>query len=328
MINIPEIRHHRLEELLIIADMCYPLYEWIERKFQHTLQNDASLDENLMTRTGEEIAECIIQCYKDRSELGGEGNPILYNGIGLPYSAIESLHKFFGWLARDMPDQRLNPLLRQAARRLGKDIVDLELRAIAYANLIVTYRSAIKSFSWLAIREVLVDRLEGSRRSARAHGIEKGLRENVTKILEQIEKDRANDLIYDKATVQPTEVKLGDQSYDIAVDFSKYDKVQQRLLIPVKTRETQGGGHAILYERELRPAVREAKRSDPPAFVGLIAIAGNWPAERAKEICDLVVYLPEDTGVSTELGAEQLQELRTMLEAIYCGEVEPKPVAE
>lgn len=328
MISIRGIQHIRLEQLYLIADMCQPLYEWVESKFQAVLGNSASLHENLMTGTREEITRCMTYCYERRTELDIADGPILYNGVGEPYTKIESLHKFLGWLPRDAPDQRLTPLLRQVVRSLPQKTVDYKVRAGAYATLIEEYRSVIKNFTWEAMREVLVDRLEGSRRAGKAHRIEAGIRRSVAEILESTEETRSANLAYDRARVEPTEIRLGGETYDIAVSFRSKGVVQQWLLMPVKTRETQGGGHGTLFERELRPPVRAAKQLSPPAFVVLVAIAGNWPVEKARQICDWVVHLSGDTGSNTELSTEQLGELRQILEATYCGEIEPKSLAD
>lgn len=46
-----------------------------------------------------------------------------------------------------------------------RKIVEIEV----LAGLIENYRGSVKTFSWEAVREVIIDRLEGSRRSLKGH---------------------------------------------------------------------------------------------------------------------------------------------------------------
>jgi hypothetical protein len=46
----------------------------------------------------------------------------------------------------------------------------------ALVELIYQYRSIVKTFEWHTIREIIIDRLEGSRRSISGHKIEASVR--------------------------------------------------------------------------------------------------------------------------------------------------------
>ncbi len=43
-------------------------------------------------------------------------------------------------------------------------------------ELILEYRSCVRSFDWLTVREVVIDSLEGSRRSIKGHHLEASVR--------------------------------------------------------------------------------------------------------------------------------------------------------
>lgn len=55
----------------------------------------------------------------------------------------------------------------------------IELTKLADVELIFEYRTIVKSFEWSAVREVVIDRLEGSRRSISGHRIEANIRTSL-----------------------------------------------------------------------------------------------------------------------------------------------------
>lgn len=50
--------------------------------------------------------------------------------------------------------------------------------------------------------------------------------------------------------VDQTQIKLAGETYDVKVCGK-----QGTILIPVKTRETMGGGHALLFTRDIHKAI-------------------------------------------------------------------------
>jgi len=73
----------------------------------------------------------------------------------------------FSWLIRDAPQQRLSQLIQRITKISRKSKSDAEIEALA--ELLFKYRINVKTFEWKAVREVLIDRLEGSRRSIKRH---------------------------------------------------------------------------------------------------------------------------------------------------------------
>jgi hypothetical protein len=61
-------------------------------------------------------------------------------------------------MIRDAPQQRLAPLISRM-RQIEK-IDKLVAETDTLVELILEYRSYVKSFSWLTVREVIIDRLE------------------------------------------------------------------------------------------------------------------------------------------------------------------------
>jgi len=90
-------------------------------------------------------------------------------------------------------------------------------------------------WSWTVISEVIIDRLEGSRRSIKGTLFEAIVRTR----LEEMFKTHKLGL-----SVHKTEVRIQGETYDVKVSGSR-----GTILLPVKTRETMGG--------RARPAVHQ-----------------------------------------------------------------------
>ncbi len=94
------------------------------------------------------------------------------------------------------------------------------------------FLSQPERWNWPTIAEVMSDRLEGSRRAIKGTLFEAIVRRILSELFEQYQLP---------LKVSEVEIRLEGETYDVAVDGPK-----ERILIPVKTRETMGGGHALL----------------------------------------------------------------------------------
>ena len=155
-----DISHGRLVDLANLADQARPFYEWVEKQFQQHLSSLNDLEQILLTVTLDNLKHILRACYKPASNTD---LPLLFDGIGRTYPHPKACYYFFSWLIRDAPQQRLSPLISRILKQSSQRRIDVEIDVIA--NLIVEYRSTVKTFSWDVVREVIIDRLEGSRRS-------------------------------------------------------------------------------------------------------------------------------------------------------------------
>jgi len=182
-----DISHARLLDLTRLADQAKPFYDWIEGAFQNHTRTRQSLEEILLTLDKAEIAAGISICYFPTIEVASV--PILFDGIGRSYAHQKACYYFFSWLVRDAPKQRLEPLLQRVVRASKRRRVDVEVEALA--ALIYKYRGILKTFSWEAVREVVIDRLEGSRRSIVGHEREAVVRTAVITAFQSYYADRS-----------------------------------------------------------------------------------------------------------------------------------------
>ena len=162
-----DFTHARLVDLTKLADQAAPFYLWIERQFQRYFHSSKSFQDLVLTATLDELIGSIQSCYEadDVSRL-----PKLFDGGGVPYRHLEACFFMFAWIARDAAVQRLKPLISSVAKEGPRGSKKVEIEVLA--NLLFHYRSNLKFFDWPAIREVTLQRLEGSRRAKKGSAVE------------------------------------------------------------------------------------------------------------------------------------------------------------
>lgn len=283
-----DIAHYRLVELVKLADQARPFYDWIEKQARLITGSHESLDEILSQCSRDEIAAIIRGCYGDASDT----KPFLFDGIGRVYPHGKACFYFFAWMIRDAPQQRLSPLLTRMQK--AENITKLMAEIDTLAELVFAYRNLVRTFDWQAIREVILDRLEGSRRSISGHKVENHVRTALATALQyyySVYNDYGN---YKRIVIADKQVKIGAHTVDISADLlPKIGNDVPKLLIPVKTRETEGGGHSHLFTRDVIAAINDLKATSGRHHIVAVIIAENWSASELQTIgaqIDLVFH--------------------------------------
>jgi hypothetical protein len=273
------IAHYRLVELSKLAEQAKPFYDWIERKAKGFLSSHHTLNDILMSSSRNEINGIILSCYKDTNE----SKPLLFDGIGRTYPHLKACFYFFAWIIRDAPQQRLSPLISRMQR--ADDVKKITAEIDSLAALIFEYRDVVKSFEWQAIKEIIIDRLEGSRRSISAHFIEANVRTGLVTAIQSYFAVNNNYGIFKKVDIEGTQIKVGRHTIDISAKLTlNKNNSPIYLHIPVKTRETEGGGHSHLFTRDLASAISDISSEDPTCHFAVIIIAENWSPIELKSI--------------------------------------------
>jgi len=149
-----DVTHFRLVELSRLADQAKPFYDWVEKTAKKVTGSHRELNEILMLASKDDLTAIVNGCYQEVEEK----RPLLFDGIGRVYPHNKACFFFFAWMIRDAPQQRLAPLISRM-RQIEK-IDKLVAETDTLVELILEYRSYVKSFSWLTVREVIIDRLE------------------------------------------------------------------------------------------------------------------------------------------------------------------------
>lgn len=318
-----DITHSRLVELTNLADQAEAFYDWVEDKFQSKLSRTESLDEILRLASQAGIKRAIADCY---TATQAEGLPLLFDGVGRSYPHARACYYFFSWLIRDAPQQRLGPLIGRMVRNSKRRRSEIEIDVLA--ALICKYRSNVRTFSWEAVREVIIDRLEGSRRSIRGHEKEAVVRTALLTAFQSYFAAHSDYGIFAGVEITDRQVMIGNESFDVSANLlDRSGQCIRRILAPIKTRETEGGGHSHLFTRDIRSAINAARRDNADDYLIVIIVARNWShreAEVLREQVDHVAIFDLSPGEWSSFSDDEQERLNSFIASVLDGSVLPK----
>ena len=321
------ISHDRLSDLIELAERARPFYEWVERKFQEELKLRKNLNELLLSLSEQDIEKAILATYLHDNTLENTA-PFMFDGAGRTYPHNIGCYYFFAWIVRDAPRQRLAPLITKARKntKLSKE----QIEAQAISKLIHEYREEIKSFEWTPVREIIIDRLEGSRRSIKGHEKETIVRSALIIALQDYFSEKKNYGVFEKIDVPKNQTSIKNETYDVCLKLYNKDKSKTpnfQVLIPVKSRETEGGGHSLLFSRDIKQAIQTAKEDSKTNYVCVFIIAQNWSSRETLElekIVDYLIVLNMSPNNFKGLPKKEQKELREFIGKVLSQTVHPK----
>lgn len=281
----------RLKELAIVAEQNRPIYDdFINYLQQHGYPSLHAF----VTEQSETRGEQVILNYLDRPLPNGV---VLLDGIARPYQPDKAKWLLLGWIFRDAPEQRLRPMLSSMPRQSS-----IEKKAYVLNKLRIYISSIFKEpqrWDWTPVSEVIIDRLEGSRRAIKGTLFEVIVRRNLKKILEEsgIELDISN-----------SEIRLEGETYDVRVSGSK-----GQILMPVKTRETMGGGHALLFTRDIHKSISVAHNAGFECIP--IVIAESWSGNLSSLTCKDHIFININPNQVTEVEPKLEKELEKRIQS-------------
>ncbi|GAB4155645.1 MAG: hypothetical protein Fur0021_23160 [Candidatus Promineifilaceae bacterium] len=160
-----------------------------------------------------------------------------------------------------------------------------------------------ENWEWSAISEVMLARLEGSRRALKGTIFEEIVRRNLRNLIQQLNLP---------LQVNESQITINDETYDVAVSGNGGS-----LLIPVKTRETMGGGHAMLFTRDIYKSILVATESGHKCVPVVIAEAWGGDLENLKS--ELYIHIqanPNQVAEIEPLLVEKLNDIIPLLNDI------------
>lgn len=257
----------RLSELMIITQQNKPFFD----EFVQFL-NDQSYTS--IYQFIQESSKVKIQTVL-RSYFSRQFSAFLYDGVGNAYKADKAKWLFICWLLRDAPEQRLRPIVSSLNQgNKTENQIFLVSQLIDYIKPI--FPSPI-SWTWEAFMEVMLDRLEGSRRALKG-GLIEGI---VRSILFSVFSEHKLSTL----SISPKQISLGGETYDVSITGPKGS-----ILMPVKSRETMGGGHAQLFTRDIHKSISVAEEH---GFMCIpVIFAESWQGNLAALPCQNYIYLP------------------------------------
>lgn len=290
MSSIPE--NLRLKELVIITNLNKPFFDDFIVFLR--MQGYAELYDFVIERDNVKAKTVIKEYLNSDYEITNH----LYDGIARPYPQDKAKWLLLGWVFRDAPEQRLKGFLKNLSGSQIDKKSELIDQVRQYAASIFPNR---ERWDWLPISEVMIDRLEGSRRAIKGNLFEEIIRRSLSEIFfkNKIE-----------LSIDKSQIKLDGETYDIKVTGDKGN-----ILIPVKTRETMGGGHAHLFTRDIYKAISVANERGYECIP--IVIAESWTGDLAALGCQNFIYINKNPNQVNEvelLLSEKLEQLKE----IFC----------
>ena len=284
----------RLRELIAIVRENHNFYQ----DFVGFLEQEgySSILDFVQEQSDERAAGTIDRYLNRQSDVK------LYDGLLRPYSNSRAKWFFLAWLLRDAATQRLQPLLRSVP---GNTTIERQTYLInEIRKFVAPLLPEAENWEWPAISEVMLSRLEGSRRALKGTLFE-GI---VRRHLEILIRDHELPLV-----VSDTQARIADETYDVQVTGPG-----QTLLLPVKTRETMGGGHALLFTRDIYKSILIATEQGHRCVP--IVIAESWTGDLGELSSELYIYIqanPNQLASLEPLLAEKLEvELLPLLKDI------------
>lgn len=271
------VENIRLKELVTIANANQPFFNhWLD----HLRDEGYPTLYDFVREEDDAKATSVIKRFLEKPARAGAS---FLDGIGSPYPDEKAKWLLLGWIFRDAPEQRLKPLIPgMAGATLASKKANLLNAVRAYVRDIYTDQSF---WTWSAIVEVMVDRLEGSRRAKKGSLVELMVRTALVATFSQanIHLEVAN-----------TQLRIGSETYDVVVRGAR-----KTMLIPVKTRETMGGGHAHIFTRDIHKAVAEAVNSGYPCLP--VIIAESWTGDLGGLACEDYIYIQANPNQPVEI---------------------------
>lgn len=238
--------------------------------------------------------DTITHFLKRRSEVK------LYDGLLRPYANAKAKWYFLAWLLRDAATQRLQPLLTSVPGETSDEQKAYLLNEIR--KFVMSLFPTKESWEWAAIAEIMLARLEGSRRALKGTLFEEVVKRGLQIVIDE------NRL---PLQITPNQVHLHEETYDIQLVGHR-----GTILFPVKTRETMGGGHALLFTRDIYKSILVATKG---YMCVPIVIAESWGGNLETLNAELFIYIqanPNQIATIEPLLLIELQKLLPLLQTI------------
>jgi hypothetical protein len=229
-----------------------------------------------------------------RNYLARQSDIPLLDGLGRPYKDATAKWYFLAWILRDAPAQRLQPLLRSVA---GGSVDEKR------ANLLNQLRKFVgplfpqaESWSWPALSEVMLARLEGSRRALKGTKFEELVRKTFRLVFERHSVG---------LQIGDGEKRIKEETFDVQIIGKR-----RTILVPVKTRETMGGSHANLFTRDIFKAISVAHENGYECVP--VIIAESWGGDLKSLQCEHWIHLranPNQTKALAPMLENEMEKL-------------------
>lgn len=117
---------------------------------------------------------------------------------------------------------------------------------------------------------------------------------------------RRSNVMLDDGLVSNREVRIGGETYDVRAVGSR-----GTILLPVKTRETMGGGHALLFTRDIFKAISVAKENGYGCLP--VVIAEPWTGDLDALSREHYIWIQANPNEVTRIESELADKLAALV---------------
>lgn len=274
------VENLRLKELILVVNKNKPFFDEFLGFIKGSGYDDIHA---FIAENDEEKLTKVVDSYFD-----APFENTLFDGIARPYNDSKSKWFFITWLLRDAPQQRLQPIISSLQGTTKERRVWVVKKIMHFVSPLLPEK---EQWEWPAISEVMLQRLEGSRRALKGGLFEAIVRTQLTDLFKR---HKLN------LRVTANEVRLNDETYDVEI-LGKDAKI----LMPVKTRETMGGGHALLFTRDIHKSISVAHENGFNCIP--VVIAESWTGNLDSLPCESYIYI--------QINPNQVDKINPLLEA-------------
>ena len=281
------IENLRLRELIAIVKTNKAFYDEF---VQHLAENGYSNIAQFIAESDDKHGIDVIASYLHRP-----AKATLYDGLGRPYIVSKARWYFLAWILRDAPVQRLEPLLTGLPGKSPEQRKTYLLNEVR--KFIKPLLPEAEHWTWAVISEVLLARLEGSRRALKGSSFENVIRQCLRELFEKHTIP---------LTVNTRGTRIGGETYDVVIAGKR-----NSILMPVKTRETMGGGHSLLFTRDIHKSIGVAKELGYVCIPVIIAEA--WFGDLKALNADAYIYIKANPNQVEEITVELQNKLENLV---------------
>lgn len=274
------VENIRLKELLLVVGKNRPFFDEFVKFLS---DNGYGNIHHFVSEKDEGKVNRIVHLYFDTPFTN-----TLFDGIARPYSESKSKWFFITWMLRDAPQQRLQPIVSSLKGSTNEKRIWVINKIMKHVHPLLPEPG---QWEWPAISEVMLQRLEGSRRALKGGLFEAIVRSKLVELFKRTKIE---------LKVSPNEVKLHDETYDVEVLGQS-----KKILMPVKTRETMGGGHALLFTRDIHKSISVAQENGFDCIP--VVIAESWAGNLDQLPCENYIYI--------SVNPNQVEKINPLLEA-------------
>jgi len=243
---------------------CERVYNYIKEQFLKKVPNVKDLTTCIRQMSENELKRVILEC------LSKPPKDLKVFNMG----SRKAIRYVFYWMLRE-GGQRLEDEIKRYRKERNISRIEADSRVLSRYFI---ERRNLYTFEWIAIEQIARQRFQ--------RGMDARIGIKLTNIIRNfIKKLKVIKEYKLKVSEKGLKIKgiLGELEYDIVI--LKEDKPY--IVIMCKGRTTMGGGHSLIFTRDLAASALNLKATDRPPAMLAIVVAEKWSIDQIRRLEEL-----------------------------------------